>query len=193
MGMTKTIDVVFTLRRDNDYNYEKVKNTFIPAKGEPCLVDTSKDGLRVIVGDGKTLWKDLDFADNFLIKGYYNSENGCFYEDYDSSNSDDNESGFTNEIEGSVNKLYIDLLTNAIFFYERINGNGQFISYTGSYNYASDKIAGVMKLYDETGNNTDGTMTQRATTTELNKKLEAQIDLDKEMLELIFKSENIKI
>lgn len=28
----KTFEVVFKLRRDNDYNYEKVKDSFIPKK-----------------------------------------------------------------------------------------------------------------------------------------------------------------
>mgnify|MGYP004454448561 CR=1 FL=1 len=48
----KRVEAIFKLRRDNDYNYEKVKDTFIPAKGEACLVDTVKQGLCVIVGDG---------------------------------------------------------------------------------------------------------------------------------------------
>ena len=29
---TKRVEAIFKLRRDNDYNYEKVKDTFIPAK-----------------------------------------------------------------------------------------------------------------------------------------------------------------
>ena len=44
---TKRVEAIFKLRRDNDYNYEKVKDTFIPAKGEVCLVDTARLGLCV--------------------------------------------------------------------------------------------------------------------------------------------------
>ena len=46
--MLKTI---IRLRRDNDYNYAKIKDTFIPASGEVCLVDTAKQGLCAVVGD----------------------------------------------------------------------------------------------------------------------------------------------
>ena len=48
----KHINAIIQLRRDNDYNFEAVKNTFIPANGEVVLVDTAKDGLRAKVGDG---------------------------------------------------------------------------------------------------------------------------------------------
>ena len=43
---------IIRLRRDNDYNYAKIKDTFSPAKGEVCLVDTARNGLRAVCGDG---------------------------------------------------------------------------------------------------------------------------------------------
>ena len=43
---------VVALRRDNDYNYKKIENTFIPVNGEVCLVDVAGYGLRTKVGDG---------------------------------------------------------------------------------------------------------------------------------------------
>ena len=43
MPNIKQINSIIKLRRDNDYNYEKVKNTFIPARGEPILVDTARN------------------------------------------------------------------------------------------------------------------------------------------------------
>ena len=52
---------------------------YIPASGKICLVDTARDGLRVKVGDGITVWKDLKYADEFIIKGYYHE--GTFYKD----------------------------------------------------------------------------------------------------------------
>ena len=36
------------LRRDNSFNYDKIKDTFIPANVEICLVDTPRDGLRAV-------------------------------------------------------------------------------------------------------------------------------------------------
>jgi hypothetical protein len=41
---------------------------------------------------------------------------------------------------------------------------------------ATASVAGVVKLYNQTGQNTDGTMTQKAITDELNEKIEIQID-----------------
>ena len=34
------LNAVLRLRRDNDYNYAKIANSFVPANGEICLVDT---------------------------------------------------------------------------------------------------------------------------------------------------------
>ena len=79
---TKIIDVILQLRRDNDYNYKKVENTFVPAKGEVCFVDTARNGLRAKVGDGVRAWKDLryideDIAMNVIVRGYLS--NNQFY------------------------------------------------------------------------------------------------------------------
>lgn len=48
------INAVLRLRRDNDFNYAKIKDTFIPANGEICLVDTARNGLCAVCGDGVT-------------------------------------------------------------------------------------------------------------------------------------------
>lgn len=48
------INAVLRLRRDNDYNYSKIKDSFIPKNGEICLIDTAKDGLRAVCGDGSS-------------------------------------------------------------------------------------------------------------------------------------------
>lgn len=47
---------------------------------------------------------------------------------------------------------------------------------------ASAKIAGVMKLYDTIGSNTDGTMTQKAITDELDDKVEVALNTSEEMI-----------
>jgi hypothetical protein len=60
------LNVVIRLRRDNDYNYKKIKDTFIPENGEICLVDTARDGLRAVCGDGKTTFGELPFINDIL-------------------------------------------------------------------------------------------------------------------------------
>ena len=51
--------------------------------------------------------------------------------------------------------------------------------------HATDVVPGIMKLYSSKGNNTDGTMTQKAITNELNKKYEVQVDANDELITFI--------
>ena len=70
---------VVTLRRDNDYNYKKIENTFIPANGEVCFVDVAGYGLRMKVGDGISTFAQLPYIDetilksidSLIVKGYF--------------------------------------------------------------------------------------------------------------------------
>ena len=80
--MAKLINTTIKLRRDNDYNYSKVADSFIPMKGEPVLVDTEQYGLRFKIGDGVTPYGALAYADdnnNVVLLGYY--LNSKFYTD----------------------------------------------------------------------------------------------------------------
>jgi hypothetical protein len=162
-------DGIIKLRRDNDYNYETIKETFIPANGEICLVDTAKDGLRVKCGDGKTPFEQLGYEGELLIKGYYH--NNQFYEDIE----------FTTVIQASTIKLYIDKTQSTLYYYDGEN----YMVLGGSDNpipTATAITAGVVKLYDTTGINTDGTMTQKAITDELDDKVEVELNQAEELL-----------
>lgn len=158
--MAKVINTVIKLRYDQDYNYQRVGNSFIPAKGEVCLVNTRDSGLRALVGDGQKTYNQLDYVDYIFFKGYFDGK--VFWK----------EEEFVNELEKNINKIYIALNSNNdLYIY-----NGE--NYEKLYNlpYANSKTAGVVKLYDEVGNNTDGSMTQRAITKELEKKVETSIE-----------------
>ena len=154
-------------QRDNDYNYDKVADTYIPASGKICLVDTARDGLRVKVGDGVTVWKDLEYADEFIIKGYYHE--GIFYKDEQ----------YTIPISGVSHKIYIDLVERVIYFYD---GENFLTAASGTNKPASESEAGAVKLYQELGNNIDGTMSQKAITDELNDKVKIQLNHEEETL-----------
>lgn len=52
---------------------------------------------------------------------------------------------------------------------------------------ATDTKAGIMKLYTTIGQNSDGTMTQKAITDELNEKVEIALNIEEELL--IFSTE----
>lgn len=171
----KTINAIIQLRRDNDYNFEKIKDTFVPMNGEVVLVDTAKDGLRAKVGNGWSPYSQLQFTDedvrNAVLHGYL--LDGEFYK---TTNKD-------GQINRMINKIYIDDSTRKIYFF---NGeNYQNIQTT--FTTANDVTPGLVKLYATTGQNTDGTMTQKAITDELDLRYKASIDSDDELLVFSFK------
>ena len=159
------------LRRDNDYNYAAIADTFIPAKGELCLVDTATDGLRVVCGDGIHKFSELEFAFSLLVRGYFYE--GLFYKD----------SAHQEPVIGSIEKIYIDSISGKIYLYDVISG-----MFSSPYKIvnATDTEAGVMKLYSTLGQNIDGTMTQKAITDELNEKVELSLNEEEELLIFTF-------
>lgn len=169
----KRIAATIQLRRDNDFNFERVKDVFIPACGEVVLVDTADQGLRAKVGDGASTYAQLHFADedirNMVQFGYY--DNGIFYRDITKSTI----------AVAMINKIYVDKITSAIYHFDgehyiKISGDASTIPpATGDY-------AGIVKLYSTIGQNTDGTMTQKSITDELDLRYKASVDTDKELL-----------
>ena len=167
MAIEKTINVVIACRRDNDYNYAKVATTFIPKSGEICLVDTSRQGLCAIVGDGSATYGDLlakGYVNDIFIKGFY--LDGTFY------NVKENPTD-VNILDKNVNKIYIDLNNNNIYYYD---GEKFVLIGIGNLPTASADTAGVVKMYNVTGSNEDGTMTQKSITEELEKKVEVSVN-----------------
>ena len=169
-----TINAIIQLRRDNDYNFEKVKNSFIPANGEVVLVDTARDGLRAKVGNGVSTYGELQFTDadirNAVLHGYL--LDGDFYKTV-------NKDGIITRM---INKIYIDDSTRKIYFF---NGNN-YQNIQTTFTTATSEEAGIVKLYSTTGQNTDGTMTQKAITDELDLRYKANIDSDNELLVFSF-------
>lgn len=168
MAIEKIVNAVIACRRDNDYNYAKVATTFIPKSGEICLVDTSRQGLCAIVGDGSATYGDLlanGYVNDIFIKGFY--LNGTFY------NVKENPTD-VNILDKNVNKIYIDLNNkNNIYYYD---GENFVLVGIGNLPTASADTAGVVKMYNVTGSNEDGTMTQKSITEELEKKVEVSVD-----------------
>lgn len=166
----RTINAIIQLRRDNDFNFERVKNTFIPANGEVVLVDTAHDGLRAKVGNGYNTYAELNFTDadlrNAVLHGFL--YNGKFYRDQIHSV----------EMVPMINKIFIDDATRKIYFY---NGTA-YQNIQTTLTTASDIQPGLVKLYATTGQNTDGTMTQKAITDELDLRYKASVDYNNELL-----------
>lgn len=133
------LNTILRLRRDNDYNYAKIANKFIPANGEICLVDTARSGLRAICGDGKTPFGELDFMDNLFIKGYV--KDGLFYTD----------GSYTTLCKTNTNILYIDIPTSGMYYYDGLKYQELGRSSVPTASTATDTIPGIMKLYSTTG------------------------------------------
>ena len=182
MAIEKIINAVIACRRDNDYNYAKVATTFIPKSGEICLVDTSRQGLCAIVGDGSATYGDLlakGYVNDIFIKGFY--LNGTFY------NIKENPTD-VNILDKNVNKIYIDLNNkNNIYYYD---GENFVLIGIGNLPTASAEVPGIMKLYNAKGNNTDGTISQFLFTQEINKKIEMNVDEQKETVIFGYDLEN---
>ena len=105
VGTEPTQDFI-QLRRATEGNYDAVGDIFVPAHGEICLVDTVHNGLRIKCGDGFTVWNELSYLDDYIVKGYY--YDGMFYLNAER----------THAIVGMVHKLYVDKTTNAIYHYK---------------------------------------------------------------------------
>lgn len=164
MGIDGFIWSNVALRRDNYFNY---KADFVPQNGEICLVDTARDGLRAVCGDGKTKFENLEYVDEFIVKGYFKDES--FYKD----------SAYTNEISGANHKLYVDLNNIKLYIFD----GDKYITVGGDHiPTANEATPGIMKLYNTVGQNQDGTMTQKAITDELNEKFEMDVIHEEEML-----------
>lgn len=166
----KTINTIIQLRRDNEYNFDKIKNSFVPANGEVVLVDTAKDGLRAKVGNGVSTYQQLSFTDadirNTVLHGFLKDDE--FYQD----------NIFSVKYSPMVNKIYIDDNTCKIYFFD----GTKYQNIQQTFTTASSIEAGLVKLYATTGQNVDGTMTQKAITDELDLRYKAKIDNDNELL-----------
>ena len=156
-----------SLRRDTEAKYLLVADRFIPKKGEVCLVDTEFYGLRAKIGDGFTSFANLEYTDennNVILVGYY--FNGNFYTD----------STYTVELEKGEHHIY-----------KNKNEAGSLYVWNGSVYeavtpYATETVAGLMKLYNTKGQNIDGTITQQLFTTEIDQKIEMEVDLSDETI-----------
>lgn len=170
--MSKVLEAIVQLRRDNEFNFEPIANSFIPANGEVVLIDTRRDGLRAKVGDGRTplanlIWADARYRDA-VVTGYYDESEDVFYETN------------TKEVALSAytNRLYIDRWRNKVYYFNGLT----YVLVDGAYSPASATTPGVVKLYSTTGQNTDGTMTQKAITDALDMKSKASVELQDELL-----------
>ena len=142
---------------------------------EIIIVDTVEDGIRYKVGNGVKTFAELPYADQVLrdqvsgivVQGYY--YDGQFYTD----------NTHNIKIVPYAYKLYIDLTSVNIYYYSDDDK-----SYHSLVNIpiATYETAGIMKLYNTTGDNEDGTMTQKSITSEIAKKFVVSTGTDEDLI-----------
>lgn len=161
--MANIIKTTFKFKRGLAMNWT-AKNPILEA-GEPGFeLDTGK----LKIGNGTTPWNELEYINdsNSIVNGYYWDNN--FYKDIEHSIL----------LDKALNTLYIENNTNILYFF---NGTS-YISLGNGAPIATEDISGTVKIYNTVGEQTDGTMTQKAISDELDDKIEMQVNNDEEML-----------
>ena len=81
-----------------------------------------------------------------------------------------------------INKIYIDDSARKLYYFDGEN----YVTISDNLVTATAEIPGIVKLYGTTGQNIDGTMTQKAITDELDLRYKASIDSNDELLVFSF-------
>jgi len=121
----------------------------IPLRGEPIWeIDTN----RIKIGNGVDSYANLDYfsgdtIDNLVLEGYYDQTTGYFY---------DKPAEYVDRerLPEWTDRLYRDMETNDVYYFKAL---GRFT-----------KLSTSTKLYNTSGQNTDGAMTQKAVTDGIN-------------------------
>lgn len=121
-----------------------------PLYGEPVW---ETDTNRLKIGDGKNNYVDLPYLEGseLFLEGFYDKEHDVFWKD----------ELHNNPYPRYTSKIYKDLKTE-LYYYLKDN------KYILMFEIASSTNYGVSKLYDKTGQNSDGSVTQKGLTDALN-------------------------
>lgn len=169
----KTLKTRIVHKHDIEANWNLAKN-FTPLQGEVIVydIDTNYNYERIKIGDGQTNVIDLPFMTQYLADEIETlSETVVDLSDSVSVNYNE-----------SIIALSVDGTTVTY-----IKGDGSTHSFETqdtdtTYSLGTDTVTGLTKLYATTGSAEDGTMTQKAIKTELDKKVGVRIDEGSDIL-----------
>ena len=164
---TKTLKTRIVHKHDIEANWN-LATGFIPMDGEIIIYDADANYSykRVKIGDGSTNVANLPFIDEPALDLI------------------DEVSDALTTLSGSVSTNYnesiIALSVNGTTV-TYVKGDGSTHSFetqdtNTTYSLGTDEVTGLTKLYATTGSAEDGTMTQKAIKTELDKKVGVSID-----------------
>lgn len=157
-------------------NKSALENVLVDDKvlksGEPCWeMDTNK----FKIGDGVSDYADLPYLSDgdtgaLVVEGYYepwDSEHrygSNFYKD----------AAHLVPLFGDVKHLFIDIPTRLVYYFKGEDGE-RFVELVRNATVDSG-VPGLIKLYGSSGDNEDGSLTQKAITTRLKKKVEIELE-----------------
>lgn len=121
--------------------------------------ELEKKELEFFISSVKGVWnKNNIFTTDLVLEGYY--QYGVFWK----------EDSYLNRLPDNIEKIYKDIPTNELYYYGSITH-----TYKKLISIANDSVAGIMKLYSNTGDNVDGSITQKIITEKLKNKIEINI------------------
>ena len=149
------------------------------SEADVILVSEIKDGEKTLIASGSTVQEVLDFLSKNVIPNpdsdpteslakikigktvYDLSSKGELIRGYYFRGDIYTDTTYSTPVSKSNTAVYIDIASSCMYTY-----CGDSIGYkpVADVQQASDKIAGVLKLYKEPGQNEDGTITQKAIT-----------------------------
>ena len=138
----------------------------------PQLPESGEDGIVYLVPTqvsgqyDEYVWKDSQFKklntriiSDIITEGYYFAN--VFWKD----------SGHSTRLPDKIDCIYLDIPNSTLYYYNTVDqGYKQFLSI--NIGPATPTTPGVMKLYETTGDNTDGTISQAVITAKLKDKVE---------------------
>lgn len=153
---TQVIKTTFKLRRGYAERWKEVNPKL--ADGEPGF---ELDTFKLKIGDGKTLWNELPYVTG------------------EGSISPDGTTLALNQ-NGNISLFGFDAAEPGMVPVKNQLGTLEWKKI--EVPIATSSISGIMRLYNSIGENTDGTMTQKAITDELSEKVEVALNIGEEML-----------
>jgi hypothetical protein len=118
------------------------------------------------IDDGSIPIEKVQWENAIVVRGYL--YNGEFYQDED----------HRIKYVPYEYKIYVDITSSTIFIY---NGEN-YISAIANVPFASDTLPGILKLYQNTGTNTDGSISQKIVTDELNQRFKINANVAEETI-----------
>ena len=140
----KQMNAVLRLRKDSENNFNR--SNIILQDGELAIVSTPFSGTKIKIGDGQHRFDELNYDTlGLLVEGFKHS---------------DIEFAFTDNstiVDPHDHLLFIDRNTGFMYYW---NNNNSRYEYVNKNELATNSVAGISKLYDDFGDNTDGSITQ---------------------------------